>query len=215
MVSHKKLTNKDKIDILFKPDSEGKSEWLTRDEINNSNLLKLTDNGNFRGGKFKGVQQYNFEKWPQYGKVQKIRLVGFDLTFNNTSRPISNRVRKAILHKDACCVVCGSHSNLIPDHKNDLYNDTRVLNEVTQHIDDFQCLCQHCNLQKRQVCKDMKKYKKRYPATNIPALKCFGIDYISGNENYDENDPNTLIGTYWYDPKTFMEHIHSTFSNVH
>jgi 5-methylcytosine-specific restriction endonuclease McrA len=56
--------------------------------------------------------------------------------------------------------MCGSHSNTVIDHKNDLYNDETVLNVDTQTIDDFQVLCTHCNLLKRQISIDEKKIKK-------------------------------------------------------
>ena len=39
------------------------------------------------------------------------------------------------------CIVCGSASDIVIDHKNDLYNDPRVLNSDTQVPDDFQTLC--------------------------------------------------------------------------
>ena len=51
----------------------------------------------------------------------------------------------------------------------------------------------------------MKITKIRYPATKIPSLKMFGIDYIQGNETYDIKDPNTMVGTYWYDPIKFCQ----------
>ena len=43
--------------------------------------------------------------------------------------------------------------------------------------------------------------------TNIPQLKVFGIDFISGDENYDPEDPNAMVGTYWYDPSAFTSYI--------
>ena len=86
------------------------------------------------------------------------------------------------------CVSCGSRSNIEIDHKNDLYNDPRVWDLYTQTLDDFQPLCKHFNDQKRQIVKKMKETNKRYGATNIPMLKCFGIDYIKGDETFDLND---------------------------
>ena len=76
----------------------------------------------------------------------------------NNTRPIRNDIKKSITKLN--CVVCGSASEIICDHKNDLYNDIRVLNIKTQKQTDFQALCNHCNLQKRQVSKDEKKNKK-------------------------------------------------------
>ena len=60
------------------------------------------------------------------------------------NRPISPLISKQI--KKHNCVVCGSTSNIICDHKNDMYNDKFVLILNTQQIEDFQSLCNHCNL---------------------------------------------------------------------
>ena len=50
----------------------------------------------------------------------------------NKARPIKSEISTKI--KSGCCVVCGSKSQLVCDHKNDLYNDPRVLDEKTQVI---------------------------------------------------------------------------------
>ena len=120
----------------------------------------------------------------------------------DSSRPIGQSVRDAL--SAGPCVSCGTNSNIEIDHKNGLYNDPRVLTLTGQTVDDFQPLCKHCNDQKRQTYKKMKETGIRYRATSIPALKMFGIDYIAGDASYDINDPNTMIGTYLYDPVEFM-----------
>jgi hypothetical protein len=112
------------------------------------------------------------------------------------------------------CVVCGSRSDLVTDHKNDLYNDLRVLDRKTQTIEDFQCLCNHCNLQKRQVSKVTKETGKRIGATTIPSLAIFGVDFVEGDENIDESDVNAMVGTYWYDPVEFMKKIKEKILNT-
>jgi len=108
---------------------------------------------------------------------------------------------------DRSCCVCGCSSGLEIDHKNGLYNDPRVLNVKTQIPEYFQLLCKHCNDQKRETIVIMKKTGKRYSALNIPMLKCFGIRFISGNEDFDINDHNWAVGTFWYDPVVFMEAV--------
>jgi len=110
-------------------------------------------------------------------------------------------------------VVCGSTSSIIIDHKNDLYNDPRVLNSQTQTVDDFQPLCNHCNLQKRQTSVEARETKRRYPATRIASVAVFGIDFTRGDETYDPQDPNAMIGTYWYDPVAFMQTVKNNLSN--
>jgi hypothetical protein len=51
------------------------------------------------------------------------------------------------------------------------------------------------------------KSGKRYGATNIPSLSVFGVDFIQGDETFDINDPNAMVGTYWYDPIAFIKEI--------
>ncbi len=117
------------------------------------------------------------------------------------TRSIHSKIKK-YFEKKPCCV-CGSNTNLEVDHKNDLYNDPRVLNKDTQEQNDFQSLCKHCNDQKRQVCKETRRTGKRYGATNIPSLKAYGIDFTEGDETFDPNDINAMKGTFWYDPIAF------------
>ena len=76
---------------------------------------------------------------------------------NVQKRPIQQYIQQKI--RNLSCVVCGTQ-NTICDHKNDLYNDERVLSLETQLITDFQPLCNHCNLQKRQINKEEKKKKE-------------------------------------------------------
>jgi hypothetical protein len=126
-----------------------------------------------------------------------------NIDIKNT-REIRNDIREYF--KNYLCIVCGN-SDIEIDHKNGLYNDIRVLNIKTQCIDDFQPLCRHCNQQKRQSIIYTKKNGKRYKASNIPQLKIFGVDFIEGNEDFDINNINAMVGTYWYDPIKFMNHI--------
>lgn len=127
-----------------------------------------------------------------------------------TSRPIRADIRATICAKS--CVVCGTAATIC-DHKNDLYNDPRVLNTATQTLDDFQPLCNHCNLQKRQVAKKTRASGKRYGATNIAQLSLFGIDFTSGDETFDAADPAAMVGTYWYDPVAFLAEIKKRLSS--
>lgn len=121
-----------------------------------------------------------------------------------TQRPIRADIRATVCAKS--CVVCGTTATIC-DHKNDLYNDPRVLSTATQTLDDFQPLCNHCNLQKRQVAKKTRETGKRYGATNIAQLALFGIDFLEGDESFDPADPKAMVGTYWYDPLAFLAEI--------
>ena len=122
----------------------------------------------------------------------------------------SRAIHKDILehYNKISCANCGSNAELQCDHKNGLYNDARVLNLDTQILDDFQSLCRHCNCQKRQIDKKTKETMIRYKATNIPSIKCYGIDFIEGDTSLDLSNPNAMRGTYWYDPIAFHTFIH-------
>ena len=179
------------IDKAFVLNENNVSKWVTKDEIkSNFPNLDWGNNGVTRNGLLYKDDRYNWEfkrlNDNKNGKILAIRINGLnERTISNKNHPISDRIHKEIRdNKDSACVVCGSKSDLVTDHKNDLYNDPRVLSIKTQTLDDFQCLCNHCNLQKRQVSKKTRETKKRYGATNIPQLKVFGIDFISGDENY-------------------------------
>ena len=146
-----------------------------------------------------------FSNYPKE-KGNKIQYIGiFGLKNKKNPRPIRGDIKK--YWKNFYCCSCGRNSDLICDHKNDLYNDPRVLHRKTQKKEDFQSLCNQCNLLKRQVSKDTKRTGKRYGATNIPMLKVFGINFIEGDESYDADDVDAMKGTYWYDPVAFMEGI--------
>ena len=138
-------------------------------------------------------------------QIQYFKIFGIKNEQQGCNHPIRENIKKH--YQKIKCVVCGTSSNLQCDHKNGLYNDSRVLNTKTQTIDDFQSLCRHCNCQKRQVEKKTKETSIRYGATNIPSLAIFGIDFIEGNETINFEDVNALKGTYWYDPIEFMKHI--------
>lgn len=137
-------------------------------------------------------------------RISHIKVYGLKENSLYETRDIRTDIRNHF--KNSLCVVCGN-SDIEIDHKNGLYNDKRVLDTKTQKIEDFQPLCRHCNQQKRQSMIITKEKKKRYKATMIPQLKPFGIDFIKGDETYDDNDINAMVGTYWYDPIEFMNFI--------
>jgi len=134
-----------------------------------------------------------------FTKGKSIMLIKIFGLQNHSSNKYIPKCIKDVISKKSC-VVCGTNSSIEVDHKNGLYNDTKVLT-----LDDFQPLCKHCNDQKRQTCVWQKIHKKRYPATMIPQLSIFEIDFIQGDETYVETNADALVGTYWYDPVEFMK----------
>lgn len=145
----------------------------------------------------------------QFLATHKLRqgIIGIFVHYELTNEEKLQRpIRKDILnkYKSQPCANCSSQSDLVCDHKNDLYNDKRVLKTKTQLEDDFQSLCNHCNLLKRQVCKTEKQNQKLYSAKDHPQYKCFECDFPWEKKAFDENDPDLKSDTYWSDPIEFM-----------
>lgn len=124
---------------------------------------------------------------------------------NKNNRPIKKEILEKI--KNNKCIVCGSTTELVCDHKNDLYNDIRVLNIKTQLLEDFQCLCNHCNLLKRQNCKDEIKNQKLYSAKNLPIYNIYNFNFPWEFYNFDLNNINCKKESFWYDPIEFNKKI--------
>ena len=121
-----------------------------------------------------------------------------------TPAAICPKISKAICKLP--CVSCGTSTGIQCDHKNDLVlvqNDKRLLNIATQKMTDFQPLCKHCNIRKREVKKKMMKERKRQPAPGYPA----DLSFWKGDENLDWNDTNWYEGTYWGDVKAYKEKL--------
>lgn len=193
-----------KVSLVFNPDlATGVSNWVHRSDLGD---LSWGNNGVSRHGVFFNDNRFVWQKYPHQGKIVKLRTCGYSPDEQRRmARPIREDIRCLFANK--ACVVCGSTSNVVADHKNDLYNDPRVLNLRTQTVDDFQCLCTHCNLQKREVIKKTKASGVRYGATNIPHLAPFGIDFTEGDGSFDPTDIHAMRGTYWYDPVDFMKSL--------
>jgi len=124
---------------------------------------------------------------------------------NNQNRQIRKNIHKEITNLS--CVVCGTQKTIC-DHKNDLYNDERVLNLKTQLMTDFQPLCNHCNLQKREICKIEKKTMKLYSAKNIQRYKIYPFEFPWEKKVFDINDIYCKDETYWFDPVEFDRKIY-------
>jgi len=210
MTNHKLTKKQNEVDNLFKPDENGFSEWISRETIKGNKTLDWGNNGIGRNRIYFNDKRYIWEKKGNYA-IEALRTNGYsDDYLYGASRPIHKDILS--YYKKMSCVVCGTNSNLVCDHKNDLYNDPRVLDIKTQTLDDFQCLCNHCNLQKREISKKTKKSGKRFGATNIPSFVIFGIDFVEGDETFDDKNINAMVGTYWYDPIEFIKKIKSRFN---
>lgn len=199
------------VDEIFKPNSKGISEWLSRETLDKTKL-KLTNNGNVRHNVIFGVNEYKWEftriNDKQTGKIVKIRTNG--LSDNKiSSRPISNNIKKIIKTRgeENGCVECGSKTLIVCDHKNDLYNDKNVLNTKTQKLIDFQPLCNGCNLRKREINKQEHSTKKIFSVKSLTRYDSYNFIFPWEKKCFDELDINCKKDTYWYDPKEFNEKI--------
>jgi 5-methylcytosine-specific restriction endonuclease McrA len=139
-----------------------------------------------------------------------IGIFVFSKRKNSQNRPIRDDIKNK--YKNQSCVVCGSKTDMVCDHKNDLYNDHRVLNTKTQHEEDFQALCNHCNLQKRQIC--IKEYETQeiYSAKNIQRYKQYDFKFPWEKKVFDIKDINCKRDTYWFDPVEFDNKIYCYLS---
>ena len=110
-------------------------------------------------------------------------------------------IRKALLTKDARCVICRSKKDLEVDHK-DGRKDGTAMHMSKQRLGDFQILCQRCNQQKRQICIVCTKTNKRYDATQDG----FRFSVTHGTLDYEES----CEGCKYYDPPAFNGHCRLT-----
>jgi hypothetical protein len=194
---------------IFKPDIEtGESEWVDRVEIDKTGL-KLGRNGNIRQNtpwtdKYCWEVERNNNK--PTGKPLRFRTTGFS-NKKIKKHPIRGDIRVNLLEKYKC-LHCGTHTNLIIDHKNDMYNDDRVLEKETQSEGDFQVLCNKCNKDlKHQVNVREKKTGKLHLVRELnifPFIKdTFDYPWEKCIRNYDESIEYCKMYTYWYDVEEF------------
>lgn len=66
-------------------------------------------------------------------------------------------------------------------------------------------LCNHCNLQKRQICNIEKKNEKLYSAKNIERYKIYPFEFPWEKKAFDIND---ISCTYWFDLIEFDKNIY-------
>lgn len=209
--------------------SKNYDKIISRNEIRKYKELDWGDNGigdRWVNGKFdytvirkKSYKTYSsedicvdLEKIKNFQEITSgIGIIGILVHHINNKKKKNRNVKKSIkdIIRKKNCVVCGSFSDICIDHKNDYYDDPKVLCLDTQVIDDFQPLCNHCNLQKRQVCKVEKETKKIYSAKNIPQFREFRFDF-------PWEKTNAKSESYWYDPVEFVRKLilYNSYRNI-
>ena len=187
----------------------GCSEWKTREECKDAGFSWTNNGGPYRKGKMFGLHRLKWEISRVGGpttSIVKIRSIGFDEAVERAemlkNRSIRPDIKKAM--KEKRCLHCNK-KGCIPDHKNDLYNDPRVHNPNTQLLSDFQPLCNGCNILKARIFKKGEDEGKRQPAPF--AYTSLGFPkFIKGDETFNTNAIDGMVGTYWYDIEAYKNH---------
>lgn len=188
---------------LAKPDAEGKSRWVSKDEFNEEYSSLMFKNGADWCRKESTIAKYyyvEFDKSITSGRgIDRIRLNGFK---REEDRIGSQTIRSDIknYYKNKRCVILYT-SNPEVDHKNGWKNDT-AMDTKTQKFEDFQPLSKAANDAKRQFCKECRRTNKRFDAKKLG----YPISFYKGGENHDGNS-NGCIGCFWYDPLEFRKHL--------
>lgn len=141
----------------------------------------------------------------------KSTILGIYIHSKKTKKKNLTRRIRSDISSEICkssCVICASNTDIECDHKNDLYNDENVLSLEKQKIQDFQPLCRHCNLQKRQIVKREKQTNKIYSAKNIPIYRMYNFEFPWEKKAFNLKDYRTKEDTYWYDPVEFNRKIY-------
>ena len=123
-----------------------------------------------------------------------IKIIGLRPKLDNRTIPQSVRNH----YRNKCCVVCGTSTNLIIDHKDGFYKNKQ------SSIKDFQVLCNHCNLVKRQRYKENCKHTNSLSVRTIPHLEIF-------QELFPEDSPNH---SFWHDPCAYTQRIYDEIQNL-
>ena len=146
-------------------------------------------------------------------KLNNIKLLEYMFTENVNQnllkRPIKQSIKNAILKQNRY-VFCHRSNELIVDHKNDFYNDTNVLESKLQSINDFQCVCNSCNLFKRQIRINEKNNNKLHSAKDVMSqtlLYLFDFEFPWEKKAYDDSDVSNKVDTYLYDPIEFVRKV--------
>ena len=200
------MTKKELFLRLAQPDKNGISRWVLVSEFEGEyKSLRLGNGGSWFRKTSAIAKEYIIEtdKTITSGiSIDAIRLNGF-----NSSQTFSQAIRQDIkdYYKNQKCVMLGvagfsENTKIEIDHKDGRKNDSRVSNQATQTIDDFQPLCKAANDVKRQICKECKETNKRWDAKNI---KGNPYSFYEGTELYTEE--LGCVGCYQYDPVAYRK----------
>ncbi|MCT8835803.1 restriction endonuclease [Glaesserella parasuis] len=193
---------------LAKPDENGVSHWVYRDEMIAAGL-KLGNGGGFCRKHSSLAKKYKviIDKTITNGNsIDRIKLDGFNLeqTFNQ-------HIRKDIRdhYKNRPCVMLGvvgnsENTKIEIDHKEGTKNSERISDSKRQTLDDFQSLSKAANDAKRQICKTCQETGIRFDAR---ILEGFSEPYYEGGK---ELRIYGCKGCYQYDPVAYRKKFFSS-----
>jgi|694.fasta_scaffold154709_3 hypothetical protein len=194
----RKSRNYEKVIKLFKPDTDGKSKWVSVKDFATVEL-NWSKNGNARHGVFFNVSQLKWEKKEAVSSttVTHLRTVGWNTkpTFNQRITP---KVKKHFEGENLCSI------SLLPipktvreiDHRygNKTHPDyVAMYSAVDQDPKNFQLIFSVLNSAKRQICKVCCETKIR------PAHPTLG--FVEGDQTHAESFP--CKGCYLAEPERY------------
>ncbi len=203
MSTHKKLFLE-----LAKPDKNGVSRWVSKNEFIGKYSILITNNGqSWSRGSSALAKEFIIEKNRQKtpgNSVDEVRLNGY-----NTSMHFNQHIRLNIKkhHQSQNCVMLGingksENTTIEVDHKNGRKDDDRISNLKTQELSDFQPLSKAANDIKRQICKICKKTDKRWNAKNLMGNP---FEFYYGDKDYTKEVG--CVGCYQYDPVEYRKTV--------
>jgi hypothetical protein len=165
--------NLSKVLNLFRPNTEGISNWVSIDEIMNTGL-SWSNNGNVRRGVAFGVYEYEWE----FERIANRKIVAMRLSGHSSSINFNQNIRKDIVCElkrqttsnfSPDCIVPLVESDKEIDHRwgrKDFYKYHHISDVNEQSIDDFQLLSHSHNQFKREQCVKCKNTNFRFNPPN-------------------------------------------------
>lgn len=188
---------------LAKPNDEGKSRWVSKDEFVGEFSSLMFQNGADWCRKESTIAKYyyiEFDKSITPGNgIDRIRLNGYKKEEDKIGNQTIRSDIKNYYKKERCVILYTSNPEV--DHKNGWKNDG-AMNIKTQKLEDFQPLSKAANDAKRQFCKECRRTKKRFDAKKLG----YPMSFYDGDENH-VGDEKGCIGCFWYDPIEFRKHL--------
>ncbi len=181
----------------FPPNKEGFTRLVSMEELEKLHKSFHTTNGGdwCRSNQSWLGKQYVIKRFHDKGSISGVKLDGINKNKIEKYRNISKRIVD-VLKNRKCAILHISDVEI--DHKNGKYTDWENQDTKMQKLEDFQPLSKAANDAKRQHCKECKDSKSRFNAKVLG----YKEGYIFGDENTE-----TCVGCYWYDPHHFNEII--------